>query len=303
MKNRIYLKLSQVDGIGKKSLLLFRKYVNSNNTDIEKLDNTDIMNIYHQIKTLEKWIKVPYIDELKIADEKAEKIIENCKRSKVRIITIEDKDYPKEFNQIDSPPIIYFARGNHNALLYNKKIAIIGTRYPTYRGKKIAYDIAEYFTKRDYVIISGLAIGCDTFGHFGCIENKGQTVATLPSDVINIYPRENRDLAEKIIMNNGCIISEYPIGTKINDYMFIERDRLQAALSKVVIVIETEINGGTMHTVRFAKKYNKKIACLTYPYSLRGHTKIQGNKILLKESNVIKISELSDLVNIERFYD
>ncbi|EOD00750.1 DNA-processing protein DprA [Caldisalinibacter kiritimatiensis] len=303
MYKQIYIKLSQIEGIGRKSMLLFRGYIKDNNIKMNTLDNTDIIEVYRNIKSIDKRIKVPTIDELKVADEKSNKIIDDCIKNKIKITTIEDKNYPNEFREIDAPPILYYSRGNHNLLLHDKKIAIIGTRYPTNRGKKYAYDIAQYFTNRDYVIVSGLANGCDTYGHRGCVENNGKTIVTLPSDVLNIYPKENMQLAEKIIENDGCIISEYPVKTQIKGYQFIERDRLQAALSKVVIVIETDVDSGTMHTVKFTRKYKKRLACLTFPKSLEKYKVVQGNKILLKNKNVIKISNFSDLKDIEEVYE
>ncbi|RKD29129.1 DNA-processing protein DprA [Thermohalobacter berrensis] len=295
MCKQIYLKLNQIDGIGIKSILQFRSFIKDNNIEISTLNNTDIVDIYKKLKSKDKRIKVPTIDEVKAKDEKAIKIIEDCTKFRIKITTIEDKDYPNEFRNIDTPPILYYSRGNHKALLENKKIAIIGTRNPTKRGKRLAYKIAEYLTDRNYVIVSGLAYGCDTFGHMGCVDNGGKTVATLPTDLINIYPKENIKLAEKILENKGCLISEYPIGTKLNRYHFIERDRLQAALSKVVIVIETDLNSGTMHTVKFTQKYGKKLACLTYPKEYSKYKSLQGNKVLLKKEDTIKISGLKDL--------
>lgn len=298
MYKNLYLKLNQIDGIGRKSILLFRSYINRNNIKLEELDNKIVVKVFEELKNIDKKVKIPSIAMLKNGEEKATKIIEDCKKHDIKIITIEDNEYPNEFKKIDTSPIVYFAKGNHDALLQDKKIAIIGTRYPTNRGKKFAYDIGQYFTERGYIIVSGLAFGCDTFGHLGCVENRGQTVAVLPSDVINIYPKKNKELAEKIIDNNGCLISEYPVGTNIQEYMFIERDRLQAALAKVVIVIETDINSGTMHTIRYTRRYNKKLACLSYPKPFEKYKQIQGNKLLLQESDVLEISSLSDLDKI-----
>ncbi len=220
----------------------------------------------------------------------------------MEIITIDDDYYPDEFKKIFNPPVLYYYKGNHDVIRHKEKIAIIGTRYPTLEGKKNAYRISEYFAKRNYVIVSGLAIGCDTCGHIAAVKNGGMTIGVLPSDLNNIYPYENKKLAEKIIEGRGCLISEYPLGSKLKDYKFIERDRLQAALAKVVIVIETGLKSGTMHTVGFTKKYKKFLACVDYPNIVKYKNKREGNKMILKDNDVIKIRSVSDLNRIEVIY-
>ncbi len=302
MNEKIYLKLTQINGIGKKTILFFREYLVNSKCRIKELDNKDIIYIFEEIKKQNKRLKVPSLNEVKEAEENALKIIRDCKKSNIQIVTIDNTEYPYEFKVIKTPPVVYFAKGNHNALNKKKKIAIIGTRYPTERGKKCAYKIAEYFTKRKFVIVSGLANGCDTYGHLGCVENKGSTVATLPSGLDKIYPSINKELAQKIIQNNGCLITEYPLGIEASEYRFIQRDRLQAALSKVVIVIETRLRGGTMHTVKFAKQYNKQLASLSLPKENYEFKRLEGNKKILDEENTVELSSVSDLEKIEDYY-
>ncbi len=142
------------------------------------------------------------------------------------------------------------------------RIAIIGTTKPTEYGKKTAYRIAERVAEAGLNVISGLARGIDTEAHKGCINAGGRTLAFLPSPIDNIYPPENRELANKIIENNGCILSEYPSGTKMSKYHFIARDRLQAGFSKKIIVIETPEKDGTMHTVNFANELHRDIGVI-----------------------------------------
>ncbi len=302
MNEYFYIKIMETDGIGNKTALMFKNYIRVNKINISSINNNDIIDIFNHIKIKNSKIKVPNKEQLRYSEQKAQKIVDICNRKKVKITTIDSEEYFEEFFKIDNPPIVYYTRGRHKTVFETKKIAIIGTRFPTKRGKESSYKIASYFSDRNYVIVSGLANGCDTYGHLGCINNNGKTIAVLPSDVIDVYPKKNRELAEKIILSGGCLISEYPPNDEINDYKFIQRDRLQAALSKVVIVIETDIKGGTMHTVKFTKKYKKTLVCLSVPNKLQSLRQLQGNRKLLEEKNVIEISNMKDLKQLEDFY-
>ncbi len=299
MHELFYITLLELEGVGRKTVLLVRDYINKNSISLDQIDHTIIIDIFKRLRENNIRMKIPNEYTCKAAKERAYSIIERSRENGINIITIDDKRYPKEFKEINSPPIVYYYKGNHKLVHSDEKAAIIGTRYPTTRGKNYAYSIAKYLTEMSYTIVSGLAIGCDTYGHLGAVENNGATIATLPSDLMNVYPKENAKLSEEIIGKSGCLISEYPIGNKLSDYQFIERDRLQAALSKVVIVIETGINSGTMHTVKYTRKYNKRLACLEYPEYMKNYKSIQGNETILKKKGVIRISDLADLHHIK----
>ena len=176
----------------------------------------------------------------------------------------------------------------------DKTCAIIGTREPSEEtielGNKIGYTMA----KKGYVVISGLALGCDTIGHTSCLEAEGKTVAILGTGIDVVYPKENKDLAERILKNKGLLITEELVGFKGASYSFVTRDRLQASSSDVVIALETSSTGGTMHASRDAvKKYNKSLYVLSPEVLPYGDT--SGNKELLFYYGARSISQLSDL--------
>jgi len=121
-------------------------------------------------------------------------------------------------------------------------------------------------------------------------------MAILPSSLNNIYPQSNKNLAKEIIANDGCLVSEYIPDTKILNSNFIQRDRLQSAFSDVVLAIETEINGGTMHTVNYAHAQNKIIACFNL---LNDREELpSGNKIILEIDSVHKLENTKNLTNL-----
>ena len=168
------------------------------------------------------------------------------------------------------------------------KIAIIGTRNPTKDSAKIAHQIAKFIAKNVFCsVVSGLAKGIDTAAHQGCLDSNGHTIAVVGHGLDTIYPKENRELAMKIIKQRGAIVSEYPFGLKAERFRLIERDRIQALLSQMIILIESDEKGGSMHTIEAAKKMNKKIWCLDIPAS--------GNQKVIKDNkNVISFKSFEE---------
>ena len=138
-----------------------------------------------------------------------------------------------------------------------------------------------------FVVVSGLALGCDTIGHENALCNKGFTIAVLPSGIHNIYPESNKRLAEDIVTSGGCLISEYEPKATAVSYTFVERDALIAALSKATLVLECGIKSGTMKTVEVAEKLNRKIACY---YSKRKIKEgFEGNNYILNTKTSYKV--------------
>ena len=113
----------------------------------------------------------------------------------------------------------------------------------------------------------------------------------MPCGLDNIQPKNNRNLADEIIAKGGCLLSEYPVGTEIKKYNYVERDRLQSGISQGVIVIEADRNSGTMHTADFAVSQYKRLAC--YYHRLLGNA--TGNKYLEDSADAKVIRQLSNL--------
>ncbi|MEN8905836.1 MAG: DNA-processing protein DprA, partial [Clostridiales bacterium] len=183
------------------------------------------------------------IDKNKVlkSKEKVKEIVDNCKENRIDILGYFDNDYPLEFRNLKDFPLVIYKKGS----LSNKpKLAVVGTRQPTKKAVDFAKEISICAIENDYTIISGLAVGIDTIAHNMSIEKKFETTAILPSNLTNIYPKININLSEKILDNNGCLLTEYNFLDEIKKYHFINRDRLQAAYSLAVIVIESTKNGG-----------------------------------------------------------
>ena len=185
-------------------------------------------------------------------------------------------------------------------------VAVIGTREPSSLGYKIAERLGYKFGEAGLNVVSGLAIGCDTGGHKGSLQAHGLTTAILAQGLDKVYPKENKELADSIIDNGGCLISEYFVGSVSQASNFVERDRLQAGLSHAVVVVETDIKGGTMHTVKYAEKYQRILACFDHKEKEINHPKSQGNRMLIKEKRAIPLSndiEMQDLINLLKTHE
>ena len=198
-----------------------------------------------------------------------------------QIITInkEDELFPEAFKAIgeDCPERIY-AMGNLDLLKREHLVAIIGSRKATRTGNSKAYNLGISYAKKGYVVVSGLALGCDASAHRGCMDADGGTIAIVATGLNLVHPRENIPLQEEILHKGGLILSEQPLGVKANPTRLVARNRLQAALSEEVIVAECPKHSGTMHTVRFAQKYGKKVKAARLPYDKEENS---GNKYII----------------------
>jgi len=218
----------------------------------------------------------------------AEKLLENHEKAQVKIIGYCEQDFPQQLRTIPDPPVILYAKGNIECLRPEQSVAVIGTRHPTNYGRERANKIAQKFAEEGLIVISGLAEGCDTAGHEGCLKANGRTVAVLAHGLQMIYPAHNKQLAEQIVNSGGCLISEYWLGTKPFKSSFVERDRLQSGLSAAVVVIETDIKGGTMHTARFCLEQGRTLACIDHVPEQRSE-KSRGNQKLIAEEKAIPL--------------
>ena len=141
-------------------------------------------------------------------------------------------------------------------MLNTSIIGVIGARQCSTYGKSMAKQIAKELVENNITVISGLAMGIDSYAHIGGIR---QTIAVLGSGFNYIYPKANIDLAKDIIKNNGLLISEYPINEVAKPENFPARNRIISALSSGIIVVEAKIKSGTFITVDFALEEGKNI--------------------------------------------
>lgn len=213
----------------------------------------------------------------------------------VEAIPFFDKRYPRRLRDIDNPPVVLFTKGRIEALNAANSVAIVGTRKPTQFGERAAQRAGRFAAQLGMVVVSGLALGCDAKAHEGCVEGRGIGVAVLAHGLDKVYPAANRDLADRILDCGGCLVSELPIGMKPARWTFAYRDRIQSGLSDGVLVIETDVRGGTMHTVDFSKRQRRALACIDHPPQLRDEVQAQGNRKLIDQGSAVPIADQPSL--------
>lgn len=194
-----------------------------------------------------------------------------------------------------APDMIYYI-GDITAC-ESEIVAVIGKRDVQERYLKIARKVGEILAREGYTVLNGLALGCDAHALEGAVAANGKVIAVMPGGLDEIYPKSNRQLAEQIIKTGGCLISQYPVGTKPQRYTFVQRDRIQAMLSNKVFVIASEKKSGTMHTAEYALKLAKPLGCFVEKADALSP---EGNQFLVdshKASAIYDTSELMDFIN------
>ncbi len=188
----------------------------------------------------------------------AESTLEMTLRKGIDVILRDAEEFPQRFGGISDMPIILYAKGKLKINDYKKSVGIVGARRCTVEGKEKAIEVADISVNVGAAIISGMAKGIDSYAHTAALKSQGYTVAVLGNGADICYPKEHELLYEKIA-KNGCILSEYPPETKPREYLFPKRNRLIAALSDQLYVIEAGRNSGTKTTGEKAEEYGKSI--------------------------------------------
>ncbi len=250
--------LSQVEGLGSRSLLRILKVFPQPDSLVEASSEL----IHGKLgEELSRIVLIRFLGHWEKAISSAQEVILQHHEVGVVPVPITDDKYPPLLKLIPDPPPLLFVRGNLEALSLADTVAVVGTRNATDRGKEVASRIAKYFGKSGYVVVSGLAKGIDTAAHKGALEAGAKTVAVLGTALDQIYPAENRPLAERIASDSGALITELPLGKKSFKNTFVQRDRIQSGMSLAVVPVQSDITGGTMHTVKFAEAQNRLLLC------------------------------------------
>ena len=193
---------------------------------------------------------------LKLAEEE----LVFMEKKGVKALYFLNDDYPRRLKYFDQSPIFLYYKGSAN-LNPHRSIGIVGTRKPTEYGTIQCEHIVEGLKPYGVSIISGLAFGIDTISHRKSVETRQETIGVLGHGLDRIYPASNRQLSQKMIEHGG-LLSEFGHGTNPDRENFPMRNRIIAALSDAVIIIESANKGGSIITAKFADAYNKDVFAL-----------------------------------------
>ena len=205
-----------------------------------------------------------------------------------KIIEYSSDLYPERLRDIKNPPSRLYVQGNLE-ILNEVGIAVIGSRTNTQYGEKMCKKFVKKLVEYNVNIISGLAYGIDTIAHKNCLKNGGKTIAVLPSGLDNIYPAQNRELAQAIIDNGGAVISEYENNVKADSKKFLERNRIVAGLGIGTLVVEAGHRSGTSVTARYTEEAGKPVFCI--PSSLENIKGKTTNELIQNGSKLVTDAE------------
>ena len=275
---------------------------------IEYLKEQDRTSVLHEevVKTA-----VTAIQKLEAADwtrclAAADEEIAKADDLGISIISYLDADYPLNLLALAKAPTLLYVKGNYKLLNTDKSVAIIGTREPTDYGKRIDNLFSKTLSLDGFTVVSGLAIGCDTYAHEGTLLGSGKTVAILAHGLDQpVYPKQNRTLAARILDQDGALVSTYPLGTKLRPQYLAARDEWQSGMSDGVLVIETDLKGGTRIAMRHSVKQHRPLAVIDYRQ--RGKMgqraldipKFRGNYDAIQHENAMPVFTREELTAFE----
>lgn len=185
-------------------------------------------------------------------------IMKNLMRHSISAVTIFDKNYPPLLKSIYDPPWVLYGKGDWTVLNRDKMISVVGTRNPSKQGKQALQKVLEPLIDDNWIVISGLAKGIDTFAHELSVQNNALTAAVLGSGLLQIYPRENRELAKKI-SEHGIVISEFSPQVTPKRWHFPLRNRIISGLSRATLVAEARTKSGSLITADQALEQGRDV--------------------------------------------
>jgi len=210
----------------------------------------------------------------------------------VRIISLDDAEYPAALKHIPDPPICLYVRGTLEPA-DAVSLAIVGTRRASHYGAEQARRFATLAAQAGMVIVSGLARGIDTAAHVGALEIGGRTLAVIGCGLCHVYPPQNAELARRIA-EHGAVISSLPMHVAPESKNFPPRNRIIAGLTLGTLVVEGALRSGAMITARLANEYNREV------FALPGRvdqTNSQGPHALIREGQAKLVSCLADILD------
>ncbi len=217
--------------------------------------------IYDGIKARNRVISMLTGEELNACDacfERAVEIERVTLKKGVSIISQDHRDYPELLSQIYSRPAVLYVKGDLACLKGKLAIAMVGSRRHTEYGKEAAAFITRGLVRGDAVVVSGLAHGIDTECHMTAIDSGGLSVGVLGCGIDVDYPKGNAKV-KRMICENGAVITEYPLGTLPNTWNFPYRNRIISGISHGVVVVEGDINSGSLLTAHHAAEQGRDV--------------------------------------------
>lgn len=262
--------------------------------DLDRFEEAD----REEWKGFAEWLyHSSYFPEWKRNEKRYEDVVKELEKGEIRVVSLLEEDYPERLRQIFDPPFLLYYRGRLPGR-EERTAAIVGSRKATDYGRYVSYTMGRFLGENGANVISGMALGADTFAHKGALDGKGRTTAVLGSGVDLYTPPSNRPLAEDILERGGCLLSEFPPGTPALPKNYPRRNRIISGLAECVIVVEAAVKSGTSITAALALEQGKDVYAvpgnITNPYS-------QGTNRLIKDGAIPLLSPEDLLAEMNLF--
>lgn len=258
------------------------------------LRDADLLDYDFDEKHIKKIIDVKSAEKILSYDKNlVYKIIDDCLQNNINVVTICDVNYPERLRNIADFPIVLFTKGEFLNIDELPLISIVGPRKVSDFGKKAAFSLAKRLSKAGMIVVSGAALGADTYAHHGALAANGKTFAVLGCGICFDYLSENRALRQKI-SENGCLISEHPPFAPATKYGFPIRNRIISALSVGTVVIEASLKSGSLITARLANEQGRDVFVIPGNPSLENY---KGSNALLRDG-AIPLLDSMDIFNL-----
>jgi DNA processing protein len=218
-----------------------------------------------------------------------DEVLDLCRSLEVRIVPLNDPLYPEALHHLVDPPPVLFLRGDP-ALLRIPSVTIVGARKATPTGRRVAEGLAAGISERGIPVVSGLALGIDAAAHRGAVDGAGGTVAVLGCGPDRVHPPGNRRLFNRIV-ERGLVVTEFLPGEAALRHNFPRRNRILAALSDTVVVVEAGERSGALITVDHALDLGREVYAV--PGSVEAPQSMGSNRLLLDGAR--PVTRLRDL--------
>lgn len=245
----------------------------------------------------------------KIPLSKANDIIKDCINSEIDIIGINDKRYPTCLSFIDNPPVVLYVKGKFPDFNNIPAITVVGPRKVSEYGKKAAYSLSYRLARAGFIVVSGGALGSDTYAHAGALKSEGITVLVMGCGINGDYLMKNKPLRDEVA-RKGCLISEVSPRANTTKYSFPIRNRIMSALSLGTVVVEASVGSGSLITARLANEQGRDVFIIP---GAPDKEEYKGSNALLRDGAkaIVDLSDIfgeyitrfPDKINIEKAYD
>ncbi len=236
-------------------------------------------------------------------------ILNCCKAEGISVLGYGSREYPSALSVIENPPVVLYVKGKIPDFGNIPSVAVVGPRNVSEYGKKAAYSLSFRLARAGFIIVSGGALGCDTYAHAGALKTDGVTVQVMGCGICADYLKENKALRENIC-KNGCLISEYSPKAMATRYSFPTRNRIIAGLTLGTVLIEAGEKSGGLITARLANEQGRDVFVIPgspdkAEYKGSNALLRDGAKALIDLSDIFGeyIARFPDKINIERAFD